>query len=129
MLGNTFSWPTRFSNFSSTNDSITSPNLGRAKTRNFLRRNAAFELKTNYCFFSHTRATQTSDLFVKAIEFLEQLFDKLRCHFCCTYAVSSSAHYQEEELRFRQGKELAVQLLFSRLRGLITLYTKVHKVI
>ena len=61
-LGHTLSGPTGFSNFSSTKNSITSLKPRTLKnTQFFFRRNATFELKTNYCLFSHTQATQTSD--------------------------------------------------------------------
>ena len=104
ILRHTLSWPKVSSNYSPTKGNITSLKPKTWQNTHFLRRNATYELKTSYCSFSHTRATQSSNLFVNATELLEQLFDKLRCHVCCTYAVSTSAHHQEEELHFRQGK-------------------------
>ena len=62
--------------------------------------------------FSHTRASQTSDLFVKAIEVFEHVFDKRQSHSCCTYAVIKIAYQQKEELAFRLGKWLAIRLFF-----------------
>ena len=119
-LGHTLSWPQPSSNYCSTKGSITSRNPRTCKSTHFLRRNATFWLKTKYCLFPHTRATQSSNLFVKATELLKEQFDKLRCHDCCAYAVSTGAHHQEKELPFRQGKELAVRLLFLRMEGTST---------
>ena len=98
-----------------------------------MKKHALFERKgyfwaeNNLLLFPHTRATQFSNVFVKAAELLEQLFDKLPCNVCCTYAVSTSAFHQEEELPFRGRKLLAVRLLFLRLRGLIIFRPKFHK--
>ena len=38
--------------------------------------------------FSHPRVSQTSDLFVKATQGSEQVFDRRQNHACCTYATS-----------------------------------------
>ena len=64
ILGHTLSWPKSVSNYSSTKDYITSLKPRTWKNTLFLRRNATFELKTNYCLFSHTRAMQSSNLWV-----------------------------------------------------------------
>ena len=120
-LGHTLNRPTRFSKFSSAKSSITSLQPRSWKNTQFFEKKRYHWAENNLCLFSNTRATLTSDLFVKAIEFSEQVFDRLRYHFCCIYAVSTSSHHQEEELRFRQGKQLAILLPILRLRGLITL--------
>ena len=103
IIAHTLSLPKHSSDYFSTKGSITSLKSRTWKTRNFLRSNATYEVKTNYCLLSHTRATQSSNFFSKATVFFEQLFDKLNCHVCCTYAVITSAHRQEEKLPFRQG--------------------------
>ena len=46
----------------------------------------------------------------------------------CTYAVSTIAYHQEEELFYQQRKQLAIRLLFLRLRGLIAFKTRIHMV-
>ena len=104
ILGHTVSSPNSSSKNSSTKGSITSVKPTTWKNAHFLRRNATFELKTKYCLFAQTRATRSSNLIVKGTQFFEQLFDKLRFHVCCTYAVRTSAYHQEEELHFRQWK-------------------------
>ena len=66
VLGHTLSWPTHSSDFSITGDSINSPKLWTWKKHTF------FEKKRYLCdenkllaFFSHTRALQISNLFVR----------------------------------------------------------------
>ena len=68
--------------------------------------------------FSHPRVSQTSDLFVKAIEVFEHVFDKRQSHACCTYAVIEIAYQQKEEIAFLHAKWLAIRLLSLRLRSL-----------
>ena len=119
--------PRLFSNCSSTKRSITSLKRRTWKNTQFFEKKHYVGAE-NKLFFSHNRATQSSNFFVKATELLEQLFDMLWCHVCCTYAVSTSAHHQEEEIPFRQWKYLAVRLFFLKLRGLITFQPKIHKV-
>ena len=106
-LEHTLSWPKYFSDDSSTKGSITSLKPRTWKNTHFFGKKRYLWAENKILPFFLTleqRSPQTLLLFAVLIELLDQLFDKLRCRTCSTYALSTSAHHQEEELLFRQGK-------------------------
>ena len=120
-LRHTLGWPTRFSNFLSKKDSITSvkPKTWEI-TQFFWEETLPLSWKQISAFFLTLEQRRPQTYLSKPLSFCDNcLIDKLRCHFCCIYVVNASAYHQEEELRSRQGKQLAVRRLFLRLRDLI----------